>query len=84
MTLAVRDEFAVILTGMKLIERKPGPDGFFTMIRQPVLRGTLGAPDTTDLYDVLAQAAAGSSGTFGFLMKKVQQEAQKTRAAGGR
>ena len=81
-TLAVRDEMAVILKGMKLIGRKPGADGFFTVTRRPVLRGTLGAPDTTDLYDVLAQAASGSSGTFGFLMKKVQQEV--TKATGGK
>lgn len=79
-TLAVRDEMAVILRGMKLIGRKPGPDGFFVMTRQPALRGTLGAPDTTELYDVFAQAVSGSSGTFGFLMKKVQQEVEKGRA----
>jgi len=30
---------------------------------------------------VLAQAATGSSGTFGFLMRKVQQEAAKAQAA---
>lgn len=78
-TLAVKDEMAVLLKGMKLIGRKPDPDGFFIMSRQPVLRGTLGAPDTTDLYDVFAQAVSGSSGTFGFLMKKVQQEVEKSR-----
>ncbi len=78
-TLAVRDEMAVIFKGMKLIGRKADADGYFTMNRQPVLRGTLGAPDTTDLYDVLAQAATGSSGTFGFLMRKVQQEAAKAQ-----
>ncbi|AOS43375.1 hypothetical protein Verru16b_00418 [Lacunisphaera limnophila] len=81
-TLAVRDEMAVLLKGMKLIGPKPDADGFFTMTRQPVLRGTLGAPDTTALYDLLAQAASGSSGTFGFLMRKVQQEAAKAQADG--
>lgn len=81
-TLAVRDEMAVILRGMKLIERKADADGYFTMTRQPKLRGTFGAPDTTELYDTFAQAVAGSSGTFGFLMKKVQQEVEKSRAAG--
>jgi hypothetical protein len=50
--------------------------------RRPVLRGTLGNPDTTDLYDMLAQAASGSSGTFGFLMRKVHQEAAKAQAPG--
>lgn len=79
-TLAVKDEMAVLLRGMKLIGKQPGPDGFFTMTRQPKLRGTLGAPDTTELYDVFAQAVSGSSGTFGFLMKKVQQEVEKSRA----
>jgi len=79
LTLTVRDEMAVILRGMKLIDKKPDADGFFAMTRRPVLRGTLGEPDTTEFYDVLAQAVAGSSGTFGFLMKKVQQEATKTR-----
>lgn len=78
-TLAVRDEMAVLLKGMKLIGKKADADGFFTMTRQPTLRGTLGAPDTTDLYDVFAQAVSGSSGTFGFLMKKVQQEVTKAQ-----
>lgn len=79
-SLSARDELAVILKGMKLLGKKPDADGFFPMTRQPLLRGTLGAPDTTDLYDVFAQAVSGSSGTFGFLMKKVQQEVEKSRA----
>lgn len=83
-TLAARDEMAVLLQGMKLVGRKPDADGYFTMTRHPTLRGTLGAPDTTDLYDTLAQAVAGSSGTFGFLMKKVQQQVEESRAASGR
>lgn len=79
-TLAVKDDLAVLLKGMKLIGKQPGPDGYFTMTRQPTLRGTLGAPDTTELYDVFAQAVSGSSGTFGLLMKKVRTEVEKSQA----
>ena len=78
-TLAVRDEMAVILKGMKLLGKRADADGYYAMTRQPALTGTLGAPDTTQLYDVFAQAVSGSSGTFGFLMRKVQQEVERSR-----
>ena len=39
----------------------------------------LGQPDTTELFDMLAHAADKSTGTFGFLMRKLQKEVQKAR-----
>ena len=77
--LAAKDELAVILGGMSLLEKKPRTDGFRAM-RQPfALGGRAGAPDTAPLYDLLAKAASGSSGTWGFLMRKVQTEVGKKK-----
>lgn len=77
--IEAKDEIAVILRGMKLLEKKAGADGFFAMMRRPTLRGTLGQPDTTELYDTFAKAVDASTGTFGLLMKKVRQEAEKAQ-----
>ncbi|WP_438481562.1 hypothetical protein [Oleiharenicola lentus] len=80
-TLSAKDEIAVIMRGMKLLEKKPDAEGFYAMTRKPALRGTIGEPDTTELYDTFAQAVDASSGTFGFLMKKVLKEVEKAQAA---
>lgn len=77
--IEAKDEIAVILRGMKLLEKKAGTDGFFAMTRRPTLRGTLGQPDTTELYDTFAQAVDASTGTFGLLMKKVRKEVEKAQ-----
>jgi hypothetical protein len=77
--LAAKDELAVILGGMSLLEKRPRPDGFRAM-RQPfTLGGRAGAPDTAPLYDLLARAVGGSSGTWGFLMRKVQAKIVKNK-----
>jgi hypothetical protein len=80
-SIAAKDEMAVIFKGMRLLERKPGPDGFFPLTRTPKLKGTPGQPDTSELFDMLAHAADKSSGTFGFLMRKLQKEVAKAQAA---
>lgn len=78
--IEARDEIGVILKGMRLLEKRPGPDGFFRLTRTPKLKGTPGAPDTSEIFDLLAHAADKSSGTFGFLMRKLQKEVQKAQA----
>lgn len=79
--LAAKDELAVILGGMGLLDKKSQPNGFRNM-RQPfALGGRAGAPDTTPLYDLLATAVSGSKGTWGFLMRKVEKEVEKTKPA---
>lgn len=80
-TLAAKDEIAVILKGMRLLEKQPGVDGFFALNRRPKLKGTLGNPDTSELFDALAHAADKSTGTFGLLMRKLQREVVKAQAA---
>ncbi|MBA4137370.1 MAG: hypothetical protein C0518_08665 [Opitutus sp.] len=80
-SIAAKDEMAVIFKGMRLLEKKPGADGFFALTRTSKLKGTPGQPDTSELFDMLAHAADKSSGTFGFLMRKLQKEVAKTQAA---
>lgn len=75
--LAVKDELAVILGGMKLLEKTPAFDGFRNMHQPIALGGLAGDPDTTPLYDLLAKAVSGSRGTWGFLMRKVHAEVKK-------
>ena len=79
--MAARDELAVILGGMKLLERKPGPAGYRAMREPFVVGGKAGEPDLVPLYDLLARGVAGSRGTWGFLMRKVQREVEKARTA---
>lgn len=75
--LAAKDEVAVILGGMSLIEKKPRADGYRAMKAPVVLGGKAGEPDTQPLYDLLAKAVSGSKGTWGFLMRKLQAEVKK-------
>ena len=72
--LAAKDELAVILSGMSLLEKKPRADGFRAMNAPFEIGGRAGAPDTTALYDLFAKAVSGSHGTWGFLMRKAQSE----------
>lgn len=76
--LAAKDEVAVILGGMNLIEKKPRADGYRPMKAPVVLGGKAGEPDTRPLYDLLAKAVSGSKGTWGFLMRKLQAQVQKS------
>lgn len=78
--LAAKDEMAVILGGMSLIEKKPRADGYRELKETFMLRGKAGEPDTGPLYDLLAKAVVGSKGTWGFLMRKVQGEVDKMKA----
>ncbi len=72
--LAARDEMAVILGGMSLLESAPRGDGYRPLKETFELRGKAGEPDTRPLYDLLAKAVLGSKGTWGFLMRKVQDQ----------
>ena len=56
--LAAKDELAVILGGMSLLDKKPRADGFRPMRQTFTLGGRAGAPDTAPLYDLLAKAVA--------------------------
>lgn len=79
--LAAKDETAVILGGMSLLQRKPDEAGYTPMKELFVIGGTPGQPDTRPLYDLLAKAVVGSKGTWGFLMRKMQDEVNKTKTA---
>lgn len=72
--LAARDEMAVILGGMSLLETSPRGDGYRALKEKFELRGKAGEPDTRPLYDLLAKAVLGSKGTWGFLMRKMHDQ----------
>jgi hypothetical protein len=77
--LAAKDETAVILSGMDLLQRKPDAAGYRPMKETFVIGGKAGQPDTRPLYDLLAKAVVGSKGTWGFLMRKMQDEVNKNK-----
>lgn len=79
--LAAKDDMAVILGGMNLLERKPRDDGYRPLKETFTLGGKAGAPDTGPLYDLLAKGVMGSKGTWGLLMRKVQAEVEKSKNA---
>ena len=83
LTLAAKDEMAVILGGMNLLEHRKDAAGFRAMHEKLVLGGKAGAPDLRPLYDLLARSVSGSTGTWGMLMRKVQAEVEKKRAKKG-
>ncbi|MEO6995275.1 MAG: hypothetical protein ABI273_16835, partial [Lacunisphaera sp.] len=81
LSLQAKDELAVILGGMSLLDKKPQPDGF-RMMRDPFLiGGRAGAPDTTPLYDLFAKGVSGSKGTWGFLMRKLEAKVTSGKPA---
>lgn len=82
--LAAKDETAVILGGMKLLNKEIDGAGFRGLKDPLVLRGPAGEPDTRPLYDMLARAVSGSKGTWGFLMRKVQAEVLKAQPVANR
>jgi hypothetical protein len=67
---------AVILGGMKLLGQ-PGADGFRPLNAPVAVGGTVGRPDLRALYDLLARAVSDSRGTWGLLMRKVQDRIGK-------
>jgi hypothetical protein len=77
LTLAAKDELAVILDGMRLLTKGNSHEGF-RPLRQPItIGGRTGSPDTTPLYDLFAQAVSGSHGTWGVLMRHLQTQVKK-------
>lgn len=79
--LAAKDDMAVLLGGMSLIEKKPREDGYRALKEKFEMRGKAGEPDARPLYDLLAKAVLGSKGTWGFLMRKVEEQVKKARPA---
>jgi hypothetical protein len=77
LSLAAADETAVILGHMKLLESKPQPDGFLRLKQPFAIGGSVGRPDPSALYDLLARAVEGSSGTWGLVMRRVEREIEK-------
>lgn len=77
--LAARDETAVILGRMGLLGKTPDAAGYLAMREPFTVGGRPAEPDTRALYDLLARAVAGSKGTWGFLMRRVEAELAKTR-----
>ena len=76
--LTAKDEMAVILGNMKLLEKRPRPDGFLPMKQPFAIGGEVGQPDPSPLYDMLARAVDGSSGTWSLIMRKVQKELEQS------
>jgi hypothetical protein len=81
LSLQAKDELAIILGGMSLLDKKPQPDGFRTMRDPFVIGGRAGTPDTTPLYDLFAKGVSGSKGTWGFLMRKLEAEVTRGKPA---
>lgn len=75
--LTAKDEMAIILGNMKLLERTPQPDGFRRMTQPFMLGGEVGNPDPSQLYEMFARAVDGSSGTWSLIMNKVRREMEK-------
>lgn len=84
MELEARDEVAVILGRMKLLERQALPGGYRRLSQPVVFGGAVGRPDPSPLYDLLARAVEGSGGTWGLIMRKVQREVEKQSVAAAR
>lgn len=78
--LSAKDETGVILGRMKLLEKKADADGFRKLTQPIKVRGEAAKPDASELYDLLARGAAGSRGTWGLIMRKVQRELEKQQA----
>ena len=79
--LSAREETGVILGRMRLLGKETDADGFRRLNQPLVLKGVAGRPDAGELYELLARGAAGSRGTWGLIMRKVQREVAKQQAA---
>ena len=77
--LAAKDEIAVILNGMQLLTKTTEADGYRALRKTITIAGRTGSPDTTPLYDLLAQAVTDSHGTWGLLMRRLQDDVKKPR-----
>jgi hypothetical protein len=80
-TLAAKQDLAVILGGMKLL-KEAGPDGYRPLNQEFAFGGAVGQPDLHPLYDFLSRAVSGSRGTWGLLMRQVQEQIAKRAAKG--
>jgi len=80
-SLAARQDLAVILSGMRLLNRE-GADGFRPLTQELTIGGAVGQPDLHPLYDFLARAVSGAHGTWGILMRDMQAAISKRPPAG--
>lgn len=78
--LSAKDETGVILGRMRLLEKKADAEGFRSLTQPVEVRGEAARPDASEFYDLLARGAAGSRGTWGLIMRKVQREVEKEQA----
>jgi len=80
-TLYARSDLGIILAGMHLLGRA-GADGYRAMNQPFLVGGSVGQPDLHPLYDLLAKAVDGSSGSWGLLMREVQAKVAKVAPKG--
>jgi hypothetical protein len=78
--LSARDETGVILGRMRLLEKTPDGNGYRRLNQPLAVKGQAGRPDAGELYDLFARGVAGSRGTWGVIMRKVQREVEKQQA----
>ncbi len=80
-TLFARSDLGIILAGMHLLGRA-GADGYRAMNQPFLVGGNVGQPDLHPLYDLLAKAVDGSSGSWGLLMREVRAKVAKAPSKG--
>lgn len=78
--LSARDETGLILGRMRLLDKKADAEGFRRLSQAIEVGGEAGRPDASAFYDLLARGAAGSRGTWGLIMRKVQREVERQQA----
>jgi hypothetical protein len=78
--LRARDETGLILGRMRLLEKGADAEGYRRVAGAVEVRGEAGRPDASELYDLLARGAAGSRGTWGLIMRRVQREVERQQA----
>jgi hypothetical protein len=77
--LAASGDAAIVFDGLGLLRDQAGETGHRSVTQAFSVGGTVAAPDASDLWDTLDEAAAQAKGSFGWALRKAMKQASEYR-----
>jgi hypothetical protein len=77
--MATHGDLTILFDGLGLLGPDENAAGYRPLTRPVTVGGTVSAPDTSELYEMLDEAATDSKGVVGVAMRTVNKKLQKDR-----
>jgi hypothetical protein len=78
--MATNQDMTILFDGMGLLEKDPDVLGYRSLSRPLQIDGTLSEPDTSDLWQMLDEAADNARGFFGMGLRTINRKIKKEQA----